>query len=132
MIVDTSVWIDYFNNQGSWQADRLRKAIEENETIVLPGIVLTELLLGFSSDREAEKVSFLLQAFEIPPELTINDYQQAAAIYRKCRRNGKTIRSTIDCQIATLCLRDNMALLSKDRDFDFIAESYPLQSMTSS
>lgn len=131
MIVDTSVWIDYFNNQRSWQADHLRKSIEENVTIVLPGIVMTEILLGFSSDKQAEKVSLLMEAFETPQELTTNDYQKAAAIYRKCRHNGKTILSTIDCLIAALCLRDSMSLLSKDRDFNFIAEIYPLRCITS-
>jgi len=130
MIVDTSVWVNYFNSNKSWQADRLRNAIEENETIVLPGIVLTEILLGFSTDKEAEKVSALLEAFEVSPELTTGDYKQAAAIYRKCRRQGKTIRSTVDCLIAVICIRDGLALLSKDRDFDFISESYPLKCIT--
>lgn len=127
MIVDTSVWIDFFNNQPSLQAVRLKKAIEENESIVLPGIVLTEILLGFSSDKQAKKVSALLEAFDMPAELSVSDYQQAASIYRKCRQKGKTIRSTIDCLIATLCLRDDKPLLSKDRDFENIALCFPLK-----
>ena len=127
MIVDTSVWIDFFNNQPSLQAVRLKKAIEENESIVLPGIVLTEILLGFSSDRQVKKVAVLLEAFDMPAELSVSDYQQAAAIYRKCRQKGKTIRSTIDCLIATLCLRDDKPLLSKDRDFENIALCFPLK-----
>ena len=127
MIVDTSVWIDFFNSQPSLQAVRLKKAIEENESIVLPGIVLTEILLGFSSDKQVKKVAALLEAFDMPAELSVGDYQQAAAIYRKCRQKGKTIRSTIDCLIATLCLRDDKPLLSKDRDFENIALCFPLK-----
>lgn len=127
MIVDTSVWIDFFNNQPSLQAVRLKKAIEENESIVLPGIVLTEILLGFSSDKQAKKVSALLEAFDMPAELSVSDYQYAATIYRQCRKKGKTIRSTIDCLIAALCLRDDKPLLSKDRDFESIALCFPLK-----
>lgn len=127
MIVDTSVWIDYFNGHPSWQALRLEKAIAENEDIIVPGIVLTEILLGLSTDKEAIKISNLLNAFSIAKELSIADYKEAANIYRLCRKKGKTIRSTIDCLIATICLRDGDALLCKDRDFNFIADIYALE-----
>jgi len=129
MIVDTSVWIDYFNNYPSWQAQHLKKVIEENERIVLPGIVLTEILLGLSSDKQANKISKLLTAFNSPKELTNADYQNAAKIYRICRKNGITIRSTIDCLIATICLKSDYPLLSKDRDFESIALYFPLQNV---
>lgn len=130
MIVDTSVWIDFFNGHPSWQAKRLQNAISDNEQIHLPGIVLTEILLGLSSDKEAEKVADLLSAFSITKEMRATDYKQAAMIYRQCRTKGKTIRSTIDCMIATLCLRDGLPLLSKDRDFNFIAEYFSLKMVT--
>jgi len=129
MVVDTSVWIDYFNNYPSWQAQRLKKAIEENERIILPGIVLTEILLGLSSDKQADKISKLLTAFDSPEELTNADYQNAAKIYRTCRKSGVTIRSTIDCLIATICLKGDYSLLGKDRDFESIALYFPLQNV---
>ena len=131
MVVDTSVWIDYFNNHSSWQADRLSKAIEENEPIELPGIILTEILLGLSNQKDADKIAGLLTAFRQPEELSQAEYRQAANIYRGCRNKGKTIRSTIDCLIAVTCLRDNLKLLSKDRDFDSIALCFPLKQITS-
>ncbi len=127
MIVDTSVWIDFFNGHPSWQAKRLQQAIAENEQITLPGIVLTEILLDLSSDKKAEKVANVLNAFSITAEMSEADYKKAATIYRTCRSKGKTIRSTIDCLIATLCLRDDVPLLCKDRDFNFIAEKFPLK-----
>lgn len=131
MVVDTSVWIDYFNNHSSWQAGRLGKAIEENEPIELPGIILTEVLLGLSNEKEADKIAGLLTAFRQPEELSQAEYRQASKIYRTCRSKGKTIRSTIDCLIAVTCLRDSLELLSKDRDFDSIAHCFPLKLVSS-
>ena len=122
MIVDTSVWIDFFNGHPSPQAQRLTQAIEDNELINLPGLVLTEILLGLQNDAEAKRIALLLEAFHEVPEPSRSDYLAAAALYRSCRTRGVTIRSTIDCVIAQLCLRDGTALLAKDRDFDRIAE----------
>lgn len=127
MIVDTSVWIDFFNGHPSSQAQRLTRAIEDNEPIGLPGLVLTEILLGLQNDLEAKRVAQLLEAFIDVAEPTGADYLAAAALYRACRTKGVTIRSTIDCVIAQLCLRDGQALLAKDRDFDRIAEKTDLQ-----
>lgn len=129
MLVDTSVWIDYFNANSGWQVERLKKAIADNETIYLPGIVLTEILLGMSNNEDAEHISNLLSTFAQPNELRLKDYKQAAYIYRTCRSKGKTIRSTVDCLIAALCLRDGYALLSKDRDFLAIEQCFPLKNI---
>src|SRR5487761_2324045 len=107
MLVDTSVWIDFFNGHESGQVQCLACAIAESESIAVPGVVLTEILLGLKHDAEA-------------------DHIEAARIYRLCRAKGFTIRSTIDCLIAQLCLRDGLALLTKDRDFKAIADCLPL------
>ena len=127
MIVDTSVWIDFFNGQPSIQALRLSRAIEDNEPIALPGLVLTEILLGLKNDAEAKRIAQLLEAFSDVPEPSREDYMAAAELYRACRTKGVTIRSTIDCVIARLCLRDGQALLAKDRDFERIAEKTDLK-----
>ena len=113
MIVDTSVWIDFFNGHTSSQAKRLTRAIEDNEPIGLPGLVLTEILLGLKNDVEAKRIAQLLEAFTDVPEPSRTDHLAAAALYRACRAKGVTIRSTIDCVIAQLCLRDGQALLAK-------------------
>jgi len=127
MIVDTSVWIDFFNGQPSSHAQRLARAIEDNEPIGLPGLVLTEILLGLKNDAQAKRIAQLLEAFSDTPEPSRSDHIAAAALYRACRAKGLTIRSTIDCVIAQLCLRDGQALLAKDRDFDRIAEKTGLK-----
>ncbi len=127
MIVDTSVWIDFFNGHPSAQAQRLARAIEDGESIALPGLVYTEILLGLKNDTEAKRIALLLQAFDWVTEPTQADYAQAAKLYRQCRAKGHTIRSTIDCIIAQLCLRDGLPLLAKDRDFERIAQLVALR-----
>jgi len=126
MLVDTSVWVDYFNGHVSPQADRLALAIADAEPIALPGLVWTEILIGLRTDAEAAKIAGLLDAFEYVGEPARSDYLAAAGIYRTCRTRGYTIRSTIDCVIAQLCLRDQRPILSKDRDFQAISHCFPL------
>lgn len=127
MLADTSAWVDYFNGHPSTEAERLAHAIADNQPMVLPGVVLTEILLGLKSEAEAERIATLLTAFETAPECDRADYLAAAAIYRVCRAQGYTVRSTIDCLIAQLCLRHDFTLLTKDRDFQAIARFFPLR-----
>ncbi len=126
MLVDTSVWIDYFNGHPSPEAERLARAIRDDETIALPGIVITEILLGLRTEAEAARIQNLLDAFDTIQGPTHQNYIESARIYRTCRSKGFTIRSTIDCLIAQLCLRDNLVLLSKDRDFKCICQWFSL------
>lgn len=70
MLVDTSVWIDFFNGHESKQVERLACAIGESEPIAIPGVVLTEILLGLKHDAEAENISYLLNAFDAVAEPT--------------------------------------------------------------
>jgi len=127
MLVDTSVWIDFFNGYESRESMRLANAIAEGEPIVVPGLVLTEILLGLRGDAEAARIADLLGAFDEISDPSRADYTEAARIYRVCRARGFTIRSTIDCLIAQLSLRDGASLLTKDRDFKAIAQCLPLQ-----
>lgn len=105
----------------------MAQAIGEGESIALPGIVVTEILLGIRTDAEASRIADLLLAFDAVPEPTLADYQEAARIYRICRSAGVTIRSTVDCLIARLAIRDGLPVLTKDRDFRAIAQCCPLQ-----
>lgn len=127
MLVDTSVWIDYFNGYPSAEADRLARAIHDSEPITLCGIVITEILLGLRNDAEAARIAELLDAFDLAPELDRADYREAATLYRRCRSQGSTIRSTIDCLIAQVCILHGYDLLTKDRDFRQIASCQPLR-----
>ncbi len=130
ILVDTSVWADYFNGHASKEAERLHRAIADNEPICLPDIVCMEILLGIKTDAQAARVAHLLDAFAPVAELSREDYIGAARLYRQCRAKAYTIRSTVDCLIAQLCLRDGAQLLSKDRDFRAIATCVPLRLLT--
>jgi predicted nucleic acid-binding protein len=130
ILVDTSVWIDYFNNHQSLEAEFLTVCIAEARPIVLPGLVLAETLLGVRDSAHADRVTSVLQAFDLAPELERSDYQDAAAIYRECRARGSTLRSTIDCLIAQLSLRYDYELLTRDRDFDVISRYFPVRRIT--
>jgi hypothetical protein len=127
IVVDTSVWIDYFNGFGSIEADFLTLCIGEVRPVVLPGLVLTETLQGVRDVQQAEQARRVLSAFVLAPELARSDYEQAAGIYRTCRAAGTTPRSAIDCLIAQLCLRHGYELMTRDRDFDAIGRHFPLK-----
>jgi len=127
MLADTSAWVDYFNGHPSAEAEWLAHAIADNQPIILPGVVLTEILLGLKSEAEAERIALLLTAFDTAPSFDPADYLAAATIYRACRTHGYTVRSTIACLIAQLCLRHDFTLLTKDRDFQAIARFFPLR-----
>ena len=126
MIVDTSVWIDFLNGHPSREADTLAQAIEQGDTINLPGLVLTEILLGLKTEAHARQVESLLDAFDWVEGPTRSDHVADARLYRQCRAKGITVRSTIDCLIAQLCIRDKLPLLAKDRDFTQMAKLVPL------
>ncbi len=127
ILVDTSVWIDFFNKIDSAEAAHLRSLVADARPLAIPGLVLTEILQGMRTETDAERVRHVLSAFDPTPELDPADYLKAAEIYRVCRNRGLTVRSTIDCLIAQLCLRHGYELLAKDRDFEAIARVFPRQ-----
>lgn len=127
ILVDTSVWIDYFNGYASVEADFLTLCIAEARPVVLAGLVLTETLQGVREPARAARIADVLSAFELTPELERRDYEEAAAIYRTCRGRRSAPRSTIDCLIAQLCLRHGYELLTRDRDFEAIGRFFPLK-----
>lgn len=127
ILVDTSVWIDFFNGYDSAEAAFLRTCIVDTRPLIVPGLVLTEILVGVRTGADADRVARVLSGFETTTELDLTDYQKAAELYRACRGRGLTVRSVIDCLIARLCLRYGYELLAKDRDFDSIAKVFPLQ-----
>ena len=102
MLVDTSVWIDFFNGHESKQVEHLACAIAESESIVVPGVVLTEILLGLKYDAEAERISSLLNAFDAVDELILyNDMQYT----RRDWRNRNQIKTPQGVQWLTVPVR---------------------------
>lgn len=129
ILVDTSVWIDHFNGFPSSAAKQLNALIPEPASIGVPDVVLMEILQGLRSDPEARKIEAGLRGFERVPA-DRGDHIDAAALYRRCRAAGLTIRSPVDCLIAQLSLRHGLDLLAKDRDFKAIARVAPLKLLS--
>lgn len=121
IVVDTSVWIDFFRDTGTWQVEHLTQLIADDEPVALTDIVLTEILQGLPSDREARRVERRLLAFDVLRLEALDDFRRAASLYRQARTAGVTIRRTLDCLIASVCVRDDAPLLHADADFDHLA-----------
>lgn len=117
ILVDTSVWIDYFRGTASPQSDRL-DALLGVEPLAIGDLILAEVLRGCNSDREFNEVRRLLSTLT-PVSLGGQDVAvEAARNFRRLRARGVTVRKTIDTVIATRCILDRHELLHSDRDFD--------------
>jgi predicted nucleic acid-binding protein len=117
IVVDTTVWIDYFNGQTTPQTDYLYDLLL-SQPILVGDLILGEILQGFQRDLDFEAardaLSKLVQAQMMNTELAV----QSARNYRALRKAGITVRKTIDCFIATYCIENGHELLHNDRDFD--------------
>ena len=116
-LVDTTVWIDYFSGKETPQVAYLITAISQHENICLCSVVLTEILQGISNNKEYEMTLQALSALILLP-MTQATFILAANIYRSLRARGVTIRKTIDCLIAAVCIENNIPFLHSNRDFD--------------
>jgi len=92
----------------------------------LTDVVLTELLSGLRHDRDVELIEQKLAPFGTLRLRYLTDFRRAAELHRSARRSGITIRSTVDCLIASVCIRERVPILHADRDFDRLALVSPL------
>jgi hypothetical protein len=127
LFVDTSVWSLAFrrdNPEGSTEAGLLHRALSDGIAVFTTGLVLQELLQGFSGAKASRQIihRFAALPLVIPDRV---DHIQAAEIRNACRRKGIQT-GTIDALLAQLCLRHELELLTTDNDFKYISEVYPL------
>jgi len=127
ILVDSSVWIDYFNGKRSWQTDLLDHMLS-NVPIIMGDLILTEVLQGFKSDKDYKAAKNYLSELPFRQMGGYNVAVQSAQNYRKLRKIGVTVRKTIDIIIATFCIIEGLTLLHDDRDFDPIASHFPLKA----
>jgi hypothetical protein len=117
ILVDSSVWIDYFRGVATPQSDRLDTLLAA-EPLAIGDLMLTEVLQGFDRDLDFERALELLRTLAVidigGEEIAV----QAARNFRALRALGVTVRKTIDTLIATRCIADGYPLLYSDRDFD--------------
>ena len=128
ILVDSSVWIDYFNGRETDETDWLDSAIG-NKHIIVGDLILTEILQGFQSDNDFRTAKNLLLDFPfiemVGQELAI----KSALNYRFLRKKGVTVRKTIDVMIGTFCIHYQCSLLHDDRDFDPIEKYLKLTTI---
>lgn len=117
VIVDTTVWIDYLNGAVSPQSDWLERETSR-QRLGLLDLMVCEILQGLGSDAEAARVLRHLRRFEIFETGGVELAVAASRNYRRLRAQGRTVRKTIDCLIATFCLLHGHTLLHSDRDFE--------------
>jgi len=126
LLVDTTVWIDFFAGRSAAHVAALQKSIEEDEDICLCGVILTEVLQGIRADSDYRKVRTYFEALTFLP-IERATFVRAADMYRSLRRKGLTIRNAVDCMIAAVAIEHNVPLLHNDRDFDCIASQTQLK-----
>lgn len=121
MLVDTTVWVDFFRDNETKQVKILESSISNHDDIFICGVIYTEILQGIHREKE-----YQLTIDALKPLLYLDMNQEtfalAAEIFRKLRNNGITIRKTINCMIAAVAIENKIPLLHSDKDFLPIAK----------
>jgi predicted nucleic acid-binding protein len=117
ILVDSSVWIDYFRGARTAQTDCLDQLLG-NEPVLMGDLILIEVLQGFTADRDFNRAQRFLASLELVALGGADIAVQAARNHRRLRARGITVRRTIDTVIATRCIERGFTLLHDDRDFD--------------
>ena len=125
IVVDTTVWAEWFNDRDSPEVDRLDQALGRQDAGLVP-VILTEVLRGFRSDRDFERARALLVQLPVL-SLDLEGHAAAARLFRRLRSKGITVRGAIDCIIAETCIAAGVELLSADLDFAAIARHTTLR-----
>ena len=126
ILVDTTVWVDYFNGRITPETATLDKLLSTDE-IIIGDIILAEVLQGFRSDHDFDTALQALMRFRQVSMLNPNLAVRCARNYWQLRKSGSTIRKTVDCIIATYCIENHIELLHCDRDFDPFEQYLGLQ-----
>jgi predicted nucleic acid-binding protein len=117
LLVDSTVWIDYFNGRVTPQTDYLDSRLDLTP-ILVGDLILAEVLQGFRKDDDFDNARLALGKLDttslVSPALAI----QSARNYRYLRQKGITVRKTIDSLIATFCIENDVELLHNDSDYD--------------
>jgi len=120
LVVDSSVWIDYFRSADENPAvELLDQLLDHGEVrLVVPDLVLFEVLRGFRHERDFRQARLLLETLDVESATDPALALAAAQHYRSLRAQGVTVRSAVDVLVATFCIERDYALLHRDRDFD--------------
>ena len=124
ILVDTSAWIEFLRNTGSTVCYAVDELLAEE--IAVCDAVRMEVLAGARDESHLLSLRRLLARAAVIPTLA-SDYDDAAALYRRCRRQGETVRKVIDCLIASTAIRAGVPILHNDADFEVLARHTELE-----
>ena len=122
ILADTSAWVEYDRATGSAVDDRLTELIRDGGPLAVTEPVLMEVMAGARDDRRERALRRLLLRCDLLPFDVAADFDAAARIYRRCRREGVTPRGMVDCLIASVARRNDATLLAHDVDVSRIAK----------
>lgn len=118
ILVDSSVWIDFFNPHATRAGKELRRMISDAEPFAITGVVVTEILQGLT--RDSSQIERYLSMWDLLEPSGFRTYREAAVIFRSARARGISL-STIDALIASIALEHRASVFTVDKDFSRIA-----------
>jgi predicted nucleic acid-binding protein len=124
ILVDTSAWVEFLRDAASPACARVDELLDADIATCHP--IRMEVLAGARDDRHLADLRGLLARAALVPTEPV-DYEDAAALYRACRRGGDTVRRLIDCLIAATAIRADVAVLHADSDFEVLSRHTPLR-----
>ena len=127
IVVDSSVWIDFFNDVSTPEVERLDGLLGVTP-VAIGDLILVEVVQGFRLEKDVAMARQLFRSLAPLPMLGARNAWKAAENYRELRRRGITVRKTIDGMIATACIEANLPLLFSDRDFRPYVEHLGLEA----
>ena len=126
VLVDTTVWIDFFSTRSDPHVKALEKLIVDREDICICGIILTEVLQGIKKKNELRRTRDLFGSLIFLP-MRYSSFLRSAEVYRKLRRRGIIIRKSLDCMIASIAIEHEIPLLHNDKEFLPIEKGFGLK-----
>ena len=128
VLVDTTVWIDFFGDRPEPHVAALQKLIEDDADLCMCGVILAEVLQGIRGDADYRRTKAYFESLILMP-MRRGTYEKSAELYRYLLAKGVTIRKPIDCMIAAVAIEHDLPLLHNDRDFDQIAKHSKLKAV---
>lgn len=129
VLVDSSVWIDYFNGIVTWQTEILDQMLQRLP-VITGDIILTEVLQGFRHDKDYKNAKELMSILPCMEMGGCEVAVQSADNYRELRKKGVSLRKTIDVIIGTFCIKENIPLLHDDKDFEPLVKHLGLKTIS--
>jgi predicted nucleic acid-binding protein len=128
ILADTSAWVEFLRGTGS-EIDRHVRRLLKRDELATTDVVLMEVLAGARDADHRDRLRGLLARCEFVATHGPRDYEDAAEVFRACRRGGEAVRGLTDCLIATVAIRARMPVLQADGDFDAIARHTDLTTL---